>query len=182
MDRTRPLASIDEVESVNAVIDNTRDRCLFLLGIQTGLSGSQLVTIRLCDARRAVSTGGSLNDPEAWQRRTYPCSADVLPMQLRLSMCLDQDGLKALAELADERVTALDDDPLFVTAAGDALSQSALTMLWKRWCAKAGLQGRFTAHSARLTFVLRASQERLHVRFNHSPVYDFRQPLSRGSG
>ena len=64
MDRTRPLASIDEVESVEAVIDNTRDHCLFLLGIQTGLCGSQLVTVRLCDARRAVSTGGSLKDPK----------------------------------------------------------------------------------------------------------------------
>ena len=31
-------------------------------------------------------------------------------------MCLDQDGLKALAELVDERVTAPDDDRLIVTA------------------------------------------------------------------
>lgn len=173
MDRTRPLANIDEVESVEAVIDNTRDRCLFLIGIQTGLRGSQLVTVRLCDARRAVSTGGSLNDPQAWQRTTFPRSDD-LPMRLRLSMCLNQDGLKALAQLVDERVTASDDDPLFVTAAGDALSQRALTRLWKQWVAKAGLHGRFTAHSGRLTFVLRTSQERLPVRFSHPPVYDFR--------
>jgi integrase len=173
MDRTRPLASLAEVEAVEAAIDNTRDHCLFLVGIQTGLRGSDLVAIRVGDARRAVSTGGSLNDPQAWQRRTHPRSGD-LPMQLRLSMCLTQGGLKALAQSVDERVTAADDDPLFVTAAGDALSQKALTRLWQQWVAKAGLNGRFTAHSSRLTFVLRTSQERLPVRFSHPPVYDFR--------
>ena len=178
MDRIRPLTGIAEVEAVESVIDSARDHCLFLLGIQTGLRGSELVAIRLGDARRTVSTGGALNFSHKLRSKTRSHSRAVEPPQTRVSVSLDQHALKALSELLDERAGAADDDLLFVTADGHGLSADALTRLWKGWGAKAGLPGRLTAYSGRLTFMSRMGHLTLLATVVQSATYDFRQPMN----
>lgn len=158
--KIRPLTGIAEVEAVESVIDSARDHCLFLLGIQTGLRGSELVAIRLGDARRTVSRA-------------------LQPLRTRLSLGLDKHALKALSQLLDERAGAADDDLLFVTADGHGLSPDALTRLWKTWGAKAGLPGRLTAHSGRLTFLARMGYLPMIATVVQPAPYDLREPMKR---
>lgn len=173
----RPLTGIAEVEAVESVIDSARDHCLFLLGIQTGLRRSELVAIRLGDARRAVSTGGALNLSHKLRSKTRSDSRDFQPLRTRLSMGLDQHALKALSRLLDERVGAADDDFLFVAADGHGLNPDALTRLWRAWGAKAGLPGRLTAHSGRLTFLARMGYLPTIATVVQPAPYDFREPM-----
>jgi integrase len=174
----RPLTGIAEVEAVESVIDSARDRCLFLLGIHTGLRGSELVAIRVGDARRTVSTGGALNSSHELRSKTRSHSRAFQPPQTRLSLGLDEHALKALSKLLDERAGAADDDLLFVTADGHGLSADALTRIWKRWGTKAGLPGRLTSYSGRLTFISRMGHLPLVATVVQSAPYDFREPMS----
>lgn len=177
--KIRPLTSIAEIEAVESVIDSARDHCLFLLGIQTGLRGSELVSIRLGEARRTVSTGDALNSSHKLRRKTRSHSRDFQPLRTRLSLCLDQHALKALSQLLVERAGAADDDLLFVTASGHELSPDALTRLWKTWGTKAGLPGRLTAQSGRLTFLARIGFLPMMATVVQWAPYDFREPMKR---
>ena len=173
MDRICPLRSQAEFDAVDAVIDSPRDRCLFFAGVQTGRRASELITIRLGDARRAALRDISIHYPDEWRQMTRS-GLHKLNASVCLSYRLDQRGKAALADLVQERSAERDDAPLFVTADGDALSPKALTALWAKWCAKAGLSGRFTAYSGRLTFALRmaALQECTVVWFADQPNHD----------
>lgn len=173
----RPLTGIAEVEAVESVIDSARDHCLFLLGIQTGLRGSELVAIRLGDARRTVSTGGALNFSHKLRSKTRSHSRDFQPLRTPFSMGLDQHALKALSQLLDERAGAADDDLLFVTADGRGLSPDALTRLWKTWGAKAGLPGRLTGHSGRLTYLAFMGYLPMIATVVQWAPYDFREQM-----
>jgi len=174
----RPLTGIAEVEAVQSVIDSARDRGLFLLSIQTGLRGSELVAIRLGDARRTVSTGSTLNLSHELRSKTRSHSCAFQPKETRLSLGLDQPALKALSALLDERAGAADDDLLFVTADGHGLRADALTRLWKRWGTKAGLPGGLTSNSGRLTFLARMGYLPLLATVVQPAPYDFREPMN----
>lgn len=177
--RIRPLAGIAEVDAVESVIDSARDHCLFLLGIQTCLRGSELVAIRLGDARRTVSAGGALNFSHEVRSKTRSHSRVLQPLRTRLSLGLNQRALKALSKLVDERAGAAEDDLLFVTADGHGSRPEALTRLWKSWAAKAGLPGRLTASSGRLTFLASMGYLPMIATVVQLAPYDFREPMKR---
>ena len=174
----RPLTGIAEVAAVESVIDSARDHCLFLLGIQTGLRGSELVAIRLGDARCTLLTGDPLDLVHTWRSKTRGRSPNLLPMWLRLSLSLDDRGQKALLQLLSERASAADDDLLFVAADGRGLSPDALTKLWTKWGTKAGLPGRLTARSGRLTILARMAYLPLVATVFQPAPYDFREPMT----
>ncbi len=111
--------------------------------VGTGFRGGDLLSLRIKQVKRMKSG-------EVFRLQESKTSKKRL-------MELNDLGADALAALIAERVAAGagDDDWVFVSQsnmtsnAGRPLTNVSLTRLWKHWCASAGLQGQFGAHTGR---------------------------------
>lgn len=141
MATTHPLKSRTELEAVRSVLTNTRDRCLFTLGVNTAFRRGDLLTLNVGQVRY-LKAGDTLVIKEQ--------KTDKIR-----SVSLNGACIQALQALVVERLGAgaVDGSPLFVSQKqGNRLTIVSLSRAWKHWCDLAGLKGCFASHSARKTF------------------------------
>lgn len=137
-----PLKSRTELEAVRSVLANTRDHCLFTLGVNPAFRGGDLLTLDVGQVRQ-LKTGDTLVIKEQKTDKVR-------------SVMLNGACVQALQALVAERLSAGAVDggsPLFVSQKqGNRLTIVSLSRMRKHWCHLAGLKGCFASHSARKTF------------------------------
>lgn len=141
MATTEPLKSREQLDAVRAVLTNTRDHCLFTLGVNAAFRGGDLLALNVGDVRNLrVGDELVLKEQKTAKRRAVTLNAACV---------------QALQALVAERLGAgaTDNSALFVSQKqGNRLTIVSLSRMWKHWCSLAGLSGTFASHTARKTF------------------------------
>lgn len=163
--RVDPIRELKDIKSIRKLLaDKPRDLCLFVLGINTNLRASDLISITVGDVRH-LKPGDALNLKE---RKTGKTRAITLNKAV-------VDAIQALLELRplDDARESSDADYLFTGQRG-LLTVPSVNRLVKRWCADINLKGNFGSHTLRKTFgyhqrvQLNTGIPELMVMFNHS--------------
>lgn len=158
--RVDPIRELKDIKSIRKLLaDKPRDLCLFVLGINTNLRASDLISITVGDVRH-LQPGDALNLKE---KKTGKARA----------ITLNKAVVDAVQSLLESR--PLDDaDYLFTSQRRGTLTVPSVNRLVKRWCADINLKGNFGSHTLRKTFgyhqrvQLNTGIPELMVMFNHS--------------
>lgn len=67
MTTTEPLKNHEQLEQVRAVLTNTRDRCLFTMGVNAAFRGGDLLSPNVGDVAH-LKAGDELLRKERWTR------------------------------------------------------------------------------------------------------------------
>jgi integrase len=154
-----PIKDLADIEAIKRLLATSpRNYCLFVLGVNSNLRASDILSIKAGDVRH-LKPGDDLvlREKKTGKRRRITMNKAVV---------------QAIQNLLKTRPYK-DSDPLFLGRDG-ALTRPALTSLVKKWCRKVGLIGNFGAHSLRkswgyhmrLTFGVGLPE--LMVCYNHS--------------
>ena len=149
--RVDPIRDIDAIARIKRTLisqDRIRDHCLFTLGINTAWRANELLSLTVADVR-GLKAGDELRIKQS-KTRTYR----VTPINSTAAR-----ALQFWLILYDQRL--LPDAPLFPSIRSGALTVPTMCNMVKRWCAEAGVQGKFGSHSLRKTwgYHLRATYE-----------------------
>lgn len=157
--KVEPIRDMKDIQNLKKLLaDKPREFCLFVLGINTNLRASDLLSFTAGQVRG--STPG--DDIEIKERKTGKVRRITLN-----KACIDAiNGLLASRPYQDE-------DPLFQGQRGP-ITVSYLNRLVKGWASRLNLRGNYGSHTLRKTFgyikhtVQGASLPELMVCFNHS--------------
>jgi integrase len=141
-----PIRTKKDLAAIKAVLaDQPRDLCLFILGINLGLRGSDLLS--LC-----------------WHHVLSPEGRIVSVLEVRESktgkvrrIALNGGARKALQTWQDVTGDVTPEDYLFPSRKRHGCRQGRMTIqrlhqLVNDWCSRAGLKGHFGSHTLRKTF------------------------------
>ena len=150
----RTIAEINEVK--NLLRGNPRDYALFVVGINTALRASDLLSLKV----------GDVKGNEALKREKKTGKVRRLT--------LNNAAITALEPLL---VGKSDDDLVFVSRKTKAqITVPSLNNMVKEWCRKCCIKGNFGSHSLRKTFgciqrtVFNAEWEWLRLTYGHSNI------------
>ncbi|MGK7874022.1 MAG: tyrosine-type recombinase/integrase [Xenococcaceae cyanobacterium] len=116
--------------------DNPRNLCLFVLGINTGLRASELLSIRVFQVRHLKhSDTFEIKQPKTQKYRRVAVNGKVV---------------KVVRNLLTARSLS-DEDFLFLGQRG-VLTVSTVSNLVKRWCRDVRLKGNYGSHTLRKTW------------------------------
>lgn len=132
----RETAAIERIKQ--SLRDRPRDRCLFVLGINTGYRANELLSIT-CGQVAHLRPGDVL---DLWQRKTRKHRA----------ITLNYAAIAAVQSWLAHHPAPCTGAPLFLSRRGRALTVSTVTNMVKRWCAEAGLSGNYGSHTLRKTW------------------------------
>lgn len=157
--KVEPIRSVQGINKIKeALADKPRDYCLFVLGINTAFRASELLSIRVGQARY-LQAGDRL---EIKQRKTKKYRSVTINSAAHQAI----QGLIAEKErqaLKKKDSGALEDDAfLFTGQRGSAAIQvSTLNNMVKDWCKQARLKGNYGSHTLRKTwgFMQRKKQD-----------------------
>lgn len=156
-----PIKSVKDIQAIKKMLKNEkpRDYCLFVLGINTNLRASDLLSITV-DQVRDLKAGEELVLKE---KKTGKARR----------ITLNESAVEAVQHWIKNNVTLEDDDQLFKSQRGTLTVQS-VNRLVKTWCKDINLRGNYGSHTLRKTFgyhqrvQLNTSIPELMVMFNHS--------------
>ena len=132
-----PITSTRDIGTIKRMLkDKPRDCCLFVMGINTNLRASDLVSIRAGQVRY-LKAGSDL---EIKEKKTGKAKR----------ITLNKAVVDAIQRLLESRPYQ-DMDPLFCGQRG-VLTVPSVNRLVKSWCRAINLRGNFGAHSLRKTF------------------------------
>ena len=143
-----PIRNMQAVRRIRALLKHKpRDRCLFVMGINTGFRACELLSIT-CGQVSHLQAGDlfTIKQSKTGKLRTvvlYGTVVKVVQAWLR--------------EHPDPRPNA----PLFLSRSGRALTVSTVCNMVKGWCAEVGLKGRYGSHTMRKTWGF------MQLRHNH---------------
>ena len=148
--KVQPIRTVYAINQIRTLLQsNTRNYCLFVLGINTAFRPSELLSIRIGQVRY-LSPGDRLEveRPNSKKYRSVTVNQSAFEAIRRLLSAKDKDALrKRDASIVD------DDAFLFTGQRGrEALRVSTLNNLVKNWCARANLKGNYGSHTLRKTW------------------------------
>lgn len=133
-----PIKNLKDINSIKKLLkDNPRDCALFVMGINTNLRASDLVSLTVGQVME-LKAGDDLvlkEQKTGKERRITLNNACVSAINnLLMSTMLDID------------------DPLFKSRKGSSLSIPSVNRLVKSWCQQLNLKGNYGSHSLRKTW------------------------------
>lgn len=134
-----PIRQMQDIISIKYMLmENKRDYCLFVFGINTAYRASELLSIT-CGQVRGVKPGDEfcLKEQKTGKQRRIK---------------LNRQAVKAVRLWLAEHPDPRDDAALFISRTGRALTVSTLSTYVKQWCASVGLSGNYASHSLRKTW------------------------------
>lgn len=139
MSAAQPLRTADEVGRVLAGISHPRDRCLFVLGVNTAFRGSDLLGLRICDVEN-LKVGDTLTVREKKTGKS------------RFARINEKCVSELINHIAHRKCFgASPEDALFTSKRSDSpLTIIDLSRLWKEWGLRAGIDG-LGSHTGRKT-------------------------------
>ena len=153
----QPIQKLKDIQSIKKLLhDKPRDRCLFILGINTNLRASDLLSIKVGQVR-------DVDELVLKERKTGKHRRITLNKVVRSSI----QGLLAGSDLED-------DDYLFQSQRADRLTVPSVNRLVKQWTGAINLKGNYGSHTLRKTFgyhqhkTFKTPLPDLMVAFNHS--------------
>jgi integrase len=158
-----PLRHVENIEAVKDVLyeASLRNYCIFVIGINTNLRASDILNLRYRQVLHALEDGQQL---KIYEKKTGK------PRVLYLNISI-QKALRLYLERYTFGSSAA--ERLFTTDDNRPLSSSAISMIIKRACKKAGIRGYFASHTMRKTWAymqrtkLNTSIPVLMVALNH---------------
>jgi integrase len=129
-----PIRSLEEIAEIKDYLkDRPRDLALFVVGVNTNLRASDLVSLKVGDVRGLAP--GDLFLVKI--RKTKK----VIRVTMNRAVC---DAIAPLLQGSE-------DDFVFRSQRGGPLTVPAVSRMVKGWCRDCGLKGNFAAHSMRKT-------------------------------
>ena len=158
--KVEPIRRLKDIQAVKQVLaGNPRNLALFTIGINTNLRAGELVQIRTAQVK-GLAAGGAIElaDENTGKRReVYLNSACVETIQA----LIETENLK-------------DEDNLFQSQRGGALTATSINRLVKKWCDAVNLSGNYGAHTLRKTwgyhqyYTFKTDLSSLMAAFNHA--------------
>ncbi len=156
-----PIKSLKDINTIKKMlkVDKPRDYCLFVLGINTNLRASDLLSITVGQVQH-LKAGGELVVKEKKTGKGR-------------RITLNESVVEAIQHWLNSGQRLNDCDPLFKSQRG-VLKVESVNRLVKTWCKEINLQGNYGSHTMRKTFgyhqriQLNTSIPELMVMFNHS--------------
>ncbi|SHO52990.1 tyrosine-type recombinase/integrase [Desulfopila aestuarii] len=162
--RVEPIRELKDVRAIKRMLAvSPRDHALFVIGINTNLRASDLLSLTVGHIRD-LPVGGEivLTEKKTGKPRRITANSEIVDAATRLLKHRQSTG---------EMLT--DDAPLFVGQRG-RLTVPTFSRMVKQWCGSVNLRGNYASHSLRKTFGyhqrvrLNTSIPELMVMFNHS--------------
>ena len=137
--RVEPIRNLDVVSRIKRDLQgNSRNYCLFVVGMNTGLRASELLNLKISDVIGSRDDG-TIN---VWQKKSSKYRRVTIN-----DVCSN-----AMERYLQDRKGATLDELFFVGQRG-GLTSSYLTRLIKRWCSKAGAPPlNYGSHTLRKTW------------------------------
>ena len=161
--KVEPIRNVDDIKLIKQMLaDHPRDLLLFILGINTNLRASDLVSLTVGQVRYLKA----LEDLEIRERKT----------QKMRRISLNQTVITAISDWINSLPKEIPDSyPLFPSQrGGKALSASSIHRMVKGWCKAIKLQGNYGSHTLRKTWGFHQRSTfgvgipELMICFNHS--------------
>ena len=159
--KVEPIKNLKDINSIKKLLkhDKPRDYCLFVLGINTNLRASDLLSIKVGQVRSLVA-GGELVMKEKKTKKER-------------RVTLNESAVEAIKHYLSN-VDLEDDDDLFKSQRAATLTVPSVNRLVKSWCKAINLKGNYGSHTMRKTFGYHQRVQRntsvaeLMLMFNHS--------------
>lgn len=158
--KVEPIKNLKDIQAIKKILkhDKPRDHCLFVLGINTNLRASDLISIKAGQVRDlAAGDELVLKEQKTKKERRITLNESVVEA---VRHYLDKEDLD-------------DEDSLFKSQRG-TLTVPSVNRLVKSWCKDINLKGNYGSHTLRKTFgyhqrtQLNTSIPELMAMFNHS--------------
>jgi len=135
-----PIKNLDDIYRIKKMLsDNSRNLCLFTMGINTAYRANELVSIKVGQVDY-LKTGDRLELKQSKNKKYR-------------AITLNKNVIASLKNWLQHHPNPKPDMPLFLSRkTGDALTSIAITNLVKGWCADIGLRGNFGSHTLRKTW------------------------------
>lgn len=131
--KVEPIRSLDDVKTIKAMLhDNPRNYALFVMGINTPLRATELLSIT-CSQVLKISAGETIEISEG------------------KAVTLNAACVEAIQRLFASRSYA-PEDPLFFSQRSKSIEVSSLHRLVKSWCRAIDLKGNYGSGSLRKTW------------------------------
>ncbi len=133
-----PIKAVKDIKSIKKILaSKPRDLCLFILGINTSLRASDLVSIKVSMVK-SLEPGDELvlKEKKTGKPRRITMNKAVV------------DAIQGLLTPAPYK----DDDYLFKSQRGDVLTVPSVSRLVKGWCRAINLKGNYASHTLRKTW------------------------------
>ena len=134
-----PIRSITAIRQIHANLkDSPRDRCFFILGINTAYRANELLSIS-CGQIAHLKVGDVLDIRQSKTKKRRPIT-------------LNRPAYKAIQHWLKAHPDPRHNTPLFLSRSGQALTVPTVSRMVKRWCKEVGLKGNFGSHTLRKTW------------------------------
>ncbi|WP_241716899.1 site-specific integrase [Sulfoacidibacillus ferrooxidans] len=165
MEFVQPIRDKRQVDAMKKILKSTnlRDYCLFVLGINSGLRVSDLLSLRVgdvVDERGKVNDRINIREQKTGKTKDFP---------------LGETSKKALRDYLTSRFTkhVVRDEPLFRSKKGGAMQRSQAHKVMNDAARAIGITDRIGTHTLRKTFAYHAYMSgtditRLQKLLNHS--------------
>lgn len=157
--KVEPIRRMKDIKAIKALIkDSPRNSSLFILGINTNLTPSELVHLKVSQVKN-LDVGDSLTVTDEKTGRSREVIMNRISVQ----------AIRSLMESCDFS----DDDYLFKSQRGSLIVPS-VHRLMSKWCSAVNLKGNFGSHTLRKTwgyhqhFSFGVELSTLSQYFNHS--------------
>ena len=160
--KVEPITNAKDIKSIKKLlVDQPRNRLLFILGINAGLRVQDLLNLRVGDIKHAkVGDRVVLREKKTQKENVFMINKDI------------KDALEDYLKTVD----AKDEHFLFKSRKGSnaPLTTYAVTMYVQQWCDAINIPGNYGAHSLRKTWCYHqrktygTSWEVIAKRLNHS--------------
>lgn len=136
--KVEPIRDKKDIAAIKRLLsDNPRDLCLFILGINTNLRASDLLSLTVGQ----VQDLKPMDEVSLWEKKTGK--------ERRIN--LNKACVKAAADLLHTKEVPCDTDLLFQGQRGP-MTVSYANRLVKSWCAAINLRGNYGSHTLRKTW------------------------------
>jgi len=136
--KVEPIRDVRAIKRIKKILtDNSRDSCLFTLGINTAYRANELLSIKVRDVAH-LNVGNVLEVKQSKVKKYR-------------GVTLNKNVIEAITALLASRQYK-SDDFLFYSQRANALSVESVNHLVKQWCKDVGLKGNYGSHSLRKTW------------------------------
>jgi integrase len=159
--KVEPIRETKDIKAIKRQLrhEKPRDYCMFVLGINTNLRASDLLSIKVGQVRD-LAAGGELSIKEKKTKKAR-------------TITLNESAIEAIQHYLQCTEDLADEDYLFKSQRG-TLTVPSVNRLVKSWCKDINLKGNYGSHTLRKTFgyhqrvQLNTSIPELMFMFNHS--------------
>jgi len=134
-----PIRSLAAIRKIRGNLKGKpRDRCLFILGINTAYRANELLSIT-CGQVAHLKVGDRLDLKQSKTKK-------------RRAITLNRPAVKAIETWLEVHPNPHSKASLFISRTGRALTVPTVSRMVKGWCREANLNGNFGSHTLRKTW------------------------------